>query len=121
MGTLGLLFILIPRSLVALVTHDAALIDASAPLLFVVGFAQIGFGVAMVLGGALRGAGDTRSAMALTFTSTYLVRLPLVWWVGLHMGWDLKMVWVVMSAELTLRGVLFLARFLHGGWMRVEV
>jgi Na+-driven multidrug efflux pump len=95
-------------------------------LLRIAGWAQIGFSTSMVLSGAMRGAGDTRMTMLLNFFSTYAVRLPLVWWVGLGMeGLSIQQrmegIWWVLSAELLFRGAIFLARFLQGGWAKVQV
>jgi len=59
--------------------------------------------------------------MMINYGSTYLVRLPMVWLFAMTMGLGLTGVWIGLVAELLLRGVFFLARFLHGGWARVEV
>lgn len=121
MTTLGLLFILIPEIFVWMMTDQPTFLEQAPTLLMIAGFAQIGFATAMVLSGALRGAGDTRMSMMLNFASTYIVRLPLAWWLGVSLGWGLTGVWIALSAELLLRGALFLARFLHGGWQRIKV
>ncbi|MEX2672397.1 MAG: MATE family efflux transporter [Phycisphaeraceae bacterium] len=121
MSSLGILFILIPQPFVWVMTDQPTFLDQAPTLLVICGFAQIGFGTAMILAGALRGAGDTRTTMLLNFASTYIVRLPLVWFMGVTLEWGLVGVWIALSLELTVRGLLFLARFLHGGWQHVKV
>jgi Na+-driven multidrug efflux pump len=74
--------------------------------------------------------------MMLTWISTYLIRLPLVYALS---GVDLPLpgggvfenpfreepsltgVWIGMSIELVFRAALFGGRFIHGGWARVSV
>jgi Na+-driven multidrug efflux pump len=74
--------------------------------------------------------------LILTWVTTYLVRLPLAYalsGVDIPLGagrvlanpfgfepslWGL---WLGLCIEMAFRGVLFLARFLHGGWTRIKV
>jgi putative MATE family efflux protein len=121
MTVLGLLFFLIPDVLVRIVTDQPEFLAASPPLLRIVGPAQIGFACCLVFSMALRGAGDTRTAMLLTFGSTFLVRVPLVWLLGVRLGYGLAGVWIALSAELIFRGLLFLGAFVHGHWTRARV
>ncbi len=117
----GISFILFPHAYVRIITDEPVFMNTAPTLLFIAGWVQIGFATYLVLSGALRGAGDTRWTMMLTFGSTFLVRLPLAWWIGLNLGHGLVGIWLVLSGELLVRGVLFLARFLHGGWTKIEV
>jgi Na+-driven multidrug efflux pump len=75
----------------------------------------------MVLSGAMRGAGDTKTTMLIGFVSMYLVRVPLVWIIGVELGYGLVGVWYALATELMFRGALNLARFMQGGWMKVKV
>jgi Na+-driven multidrug efflux pump len=95
----------------------------------------------------MRGAGDVKAVMWLTWLTTYGVRLPLAYllcgldvtlpaWLGgavilnpFHFDWGLPAsagggligLWVGLCAELVMRGVVFAARFVHGGWLRARV
>jgi putative MATE family efflux protein len=121
MTLLGILFVIIPDLFVLRITEKADIVETSAQLLRIIGFAQVGFAGAMVLSGALRGAGDTKMTMYINFGSQYLVRLPLVWLVGIHWEMGLTGIWIVLGGELTFRGLLFLWRFMQGGWMHIKV
>lgn len=121
MGSLGLFFIIAPWLLVRIVTNEPALLAASPPLLRLAGLVQVFFATAIVLGQGMRGAGDTRTTMWMTTASCYLVRLPLAWLFGLTLGLGLTGVWIGLCAELACRGLLFAARFFHGGWLKVHV
>ena len=121
MGVLGLLFMAVPRLFVLIITDEPAFTGIVPKLLFMAGWSQIGLATSMVLSGALRGAGDVKASMVLMLASIWLVRVPAVWFVGLHLGYGLVGIWFVSSAELMLRGGLFLGRFLQGGWTKVKV
>jgi putative MATE family efflux protein len=121
MTVMGLAFIAVPEMFVLMLTDQPEFLATAPTLLRIAGFAQIGFGTAMVLSGAMRGAGDTRTTMLIGFVSMYLVRVPLVWIIGVELGYGLVGVWYALATELMFRGALNLARFMQGGWMKVKV
>jgi len=121
MVTLGVLFMTIPRFFVWLLTDEPVFLHLVPPLLFMAGWAQIGFSTSMVLAGAMRGAGDTRMTMFLNTFTTIVVRVPIVWYVAEHTDYGLTGVWFVLSAELILRASLFVARYVEGGWTKIKV
>lgn len=95
------------------------------PVLRVVAFALPALATISVVGGALRGAGDTRWPWLIVVLGYLLVRIPLTYWFtakgALGLGWGLYGAWLAMFADLCVRAVLMAARFLHGGWRRAEV
>jgi putative MATE family efflux protein len=140
MGFMGLLFILIPRRITGLLTSQPTHLDLVPKALFIAGWVQIPFGIGIILRSALRGAGDVKVVMWLTWLTSYGVRLPLAWafsgvdipiphWLGggvIHnpfgvAGGGLPGLWVGLCAELTARAGVFAARFFHGGWTSVRV
>jgi putative MATE family efflux protein len=121
MGVMGVVFVLIPTPLVRLVTDKPELLALAPKLLRICGPVQIFFATAIVFSNALRGAGDTHSTMRLTYISIYLVRVPLVYLLAIHLGWGIDGVWYALCAELAIRGIMFGARFWQGGWTKVAV
>lgn len=140
MGVVGLGFILVPRTITGWVTSQPSHLEITPRLLMIAGFVQIPFGIGIVFRSALRGAGDVRWVMWLTWISTYGVRIPLAFvlsgadvWVrrgdqfaevlrnpvGLEPS--LAMLWVALCIEIVVRGVLFTARFLNDGWTKARV
>lgn len=88
----------------------------------------------MVLTGTLRGAGDTRWSLAVTFVGLGLIRIPgaawLAWdeirlpgWEAAIPGWDLGVTgaWWAMVIDVMVRSLLLSLRFVHGGWRRAKV
>jgi len=86
----------------------------------------------MILTGGLRGAGDTRWPLVITFAGLIGVRLPLALmlaWPEVQLGpillvgagWGVHGAWVAMVTDIIVRSFLILLRFLHGGWRHVSV
>ena len=112
--------------------HQQPIIDAGVPILRLVAFAMPPLSCIIVLTGALRGAGDTRYPILLTWIGFLVIRIPLAYLLTrseVHLGsltipgWDLGLIgaWLAMFADLLVRGVLFLARFLSGRWKTIRV
>lgn len=121
MGTLGIAFLTVPHWFARLITDAPLLLDQCITPIRICGPIQIFFATQMVLGGAMRGAGDTRTTMWITTLSTYVVRLPAVYLLGITWGLGLNGVWLALCGELVLRGGIFAIRFWQGTWARVEV
>ncbi|MEX0777058.1 MAG: MATE family efflux transporter [Phycisphaeraceae bacterium] len=121
MMLLGLVFILIPEQLVWLISNADTHMEQAPRLVRMAGFIQVFFGTYAVLSNAIRGAGDTRSAMLMTYASTFLIRLPAAALLGVVLDLGLLGVWIALCGELIIRGGMFAARFLHGGWAKVKV
>jgi len=135
MGGLGLLFLIMPRTIVGLLTSQPAHIETAPRLVFICGLVQLPFALAIVFRAAIRGAGDVRAAMTMTWVLTYALRLPLVFLLsgvviplGEHglaspLGFEpsLTGVWIALCSELLIRGVAFTTRFFQGAWARKVV
>jgi Na+-driven multidrug efflux pump len=100
----------------------------------IVSYSLPSLGIAIVLTGALRGAGDTVWSLSITFTGLALIRVPLgiylahgtmSLWAGScqlqGLDWGVRGAWIAMVIDVVLRGFLLLGRYLHGGWQKVHV
>jgi putative MATE family efflux protein len=121
MVAFGVLFVLTPHVFTSILASDPRVAALADQCLLPAGFAQLGFASAMIFGGALRGAGDTLNVMLITLTSTFCLRLVGALIVGGYFKMGLVAIWVVLCAELTIRGGLIFAHFLRGKWKHVEV
>ena len=144
----GLAFILVPQAIVGVFSSQPTHLDYVPTLLLICGITQVPFAIGICLRGSMRGAGDTRTVMMLTWFSTYGVRLPLaVLWSGLWIpisglasdGTPIYTreipvigpllgvepgrlgLWIALCTEHVIRMLIFLVRFLQGGWSRVRV
>jgi len=140
MGLMGLLFITTPLAITTALSDVESHTELVPPLLIICGSVQIPFAVALVVRSALRGAGDVRVVMWITWITTYGVRLPLAYalsgvripWplVGEPIHWienpfglepSLRGLWLGICIELGIRGFIFAGRFLQGGWTKAKV
>src|SRR5688500_4862940 len=117
----GLLFIIANEPLARMINSDPVVAGETASILFVVGFAQLPFAAMMIFGGALRGAGDTTSVMLRNLGSALLVRMLGVVIAVEVFGWGLTAVWIVLSIDLVVRGLLLGGRFASGKWTSARV
>jgi putative MATE family efflux protein len=121
MGAVGVVFILMPESLARIFTYEPALIENIVPLVRICGTIQIFFATYLVVSFALKGAGDTKMAMKLTYSSVFLVRVPAAYILAFPAGLGLVGIWLALCADLVVKAMLFAGRYLHGGWRRIEV
>jgi Na+-driven multidrug efflux pump len=121
MGSCGLVFMLAGERLTAFISLEPVHLETVPRLLFACGSVQVFFALAMVVRNGLRGVGDTTWILWITVASCYGLRLPLAWYLGVHLGHGLVGIWWALSAELVVRGLLFLLRFLFGRWDRITV
>jgi len=135
MSVMGVLFFAFAPQLFKLFNpfdHQQPIVDAGVPVLRLVAFAMPALSAIIVLSGALRGAGDTRFPILLTWIGFLAIRLPLAYLLTRDSvdvgpfavpGWNLGLfgAWVAMFADLSVRGALFLARFAGGRWKTVRV
>lgn len=123
MSAAGLCLFLWPQSLVEAFVGPGKpeLIAAAAPLLRIVAVVIPPFSLMMILGGALRGAGDTRWPLAFSLFGFLAVRLPATMFLAYHWGWGLPGAWYAMAADLVIRAALVVARFASGAWQQVRV
>jgi putative MATE family efflux protein len=117
----GVVFVLFNQQLSHFTSSDDAVADLTARCLRVTGYVQTGFAALTVYTAALRGAGDTLKVMMINLASIIGLRLVGVVIVGLWLKMGLVAIWVVLSVELFLRGLMIFLRFLHGGWKHVRV
>lgn len=78
-AVITLLLVLFGHNLMRLFTQTGELIDLSAQMLRILAAGYIAMAVSQVLGGVMRGAGDTVTPMWLSMISTVLLRLPLAY------------------------------------------
>ena len=93
------------------------------------------------LGIAQQAAGDTRVPVLFTWVGFFVVRIPLAYYFALgefsltlpgeYVAWEfgpfhglglgLYGCWLAMSADIAVRGVFFLGRFVRGAWKSQRV
>ncbi|MEE2908252.1 MAG: MATE family efflux transporter [Planctomycetota bacterium] len=116
MGLIGLVFVFWGRELTAVISTQEMHLNVVPKLLLICGVTQVFFAASMVIRQALRGTGDTIWVFIITVVSSYGIRLPAAWFLGVYLEWGLPGIWIGLCGELGLRAMMFLWRFIHGGW-----
>ena len=121
MSTFGLLFFIMPQFLVSLFTNDKDVIELSTMALKIVSICQPFSGASMVLAGALRGAGDTKSVLQITYLGIFLIRIPITYLFLDVLNLGLAGAWIVMTIDLAIRSSLAFYIFRRGKWKYLQV
>jgi len=101
-------FLFAPGLLARIYSSDAEIIETAIALLAIAACFQFFDGVQAVATGALRGLGDTRTAMAAHVVCYWFLGLPLGWWLTYRAGWGARGLWTGLSFALILIGVILL-------------
>lgn len=95
------LFVIIFRhQLMHLFTEDAAVISIGAEYLVIVSSFYIFFSAMFVIGGVMRGAGDTLIPMFITLFALWAIRIPAAWILSQYFGvdgiwWSIPVAWFI--------------------------
>ncbi len=118
---MGALFVIVPGFFLNLFTGDLGVVRAGFGALAIIGLVQPAQAVIFTLGGALRGAGDTRFTLAASIVNWFVVRFPLaaLFAFPLHLG--LAGIWAAVGVDYVVRAGLLAWRFRGGVWQRVAV
>jgi MATE family multidrug resistance protein len=90
----AILFVSFPRFWASLYTNDVAAVSAAAPIFILCGLLQVGDAAGIVLTGALVGLGDTRTPFWIDVASSWLLGMPLAYWLAFHANLGLSGLWI---------------------------
>ena len=93
-GTASIAFVTRPRLLGAIYTIDPSVIAASVSIFAIAALYQPFDAWESCLGGSLRGLGDTRTSMLAGVLWSWVLGLPLTWWLTLHTSLGLRGLWL---------------------------
>ena len=99
-------------------TSDGTVVAAGVGAMRVIGFGQPAQAINFVMGGALRGAGDTRFTMVVSAFDWFIVRLPLALLFGFALGLGLTGLWLALVIDYFIRGSILIWRFRSRAWAR---
>ena len=120
-SAMGLAFALVPAFFIGLFTSSSDVVASGIGAMIVIGVAQPFQAIIFTIGGALRGAGDTRYTLALTIFNWFVVRFPLAVILGIVLGWGLTGVWIAVAIDYAIRAGLMARRFHGGAWQRRRI
>ncbi|WP_438006444.1 MATE family efflux transporter [Sorangium sp. So ce321] len=121
LSAFGVLFALVPRPLLLAFSSDPELLALGERALPVAAVAQPFMALATVMGMGLRGAGDTRTVLAVTLVSSLLMRVGGTWLFAVTLGYGLVGVWMGSTADWICRSALLGLAYARGRWKGLAV
>jgi putative MATE family efflux protein len=133
---MGVCFVVFAVPMFRLFCHESGtqpVIDIGVPVLRLIAVAMPALAGQIILTAALRGAGDTRLPVLISWFGFLGVRIPLAYLLthpvidlgrfGIVAAWNLGLfgAWVAMCVDIWVRGILVVARFASGRWKTIEV
>lgn len=115
------LFIIAPEPLLRLFSDDPQIITLGRPLLLVAAVFQFIDAYQIIVGGALRGAGDTRWPFAVQTSLGWLLRLPLVLIAVFYLQAGVIGAWMGEMLYLSVFTFAMHRRFHSGTWRTLRV
>ena len=100
----ALAFVVFPRQIAEVYTHDERVISFSVTLLDIAAVFQLFDGLQTIAGGALRGAGNTVTPMLWNLIAYWFIGLPLGIWLCFRLHWGAVGLWDGLCLSLILIG-----------------
>ena len=124
MSAIGVVFLFAAVPLVRLFLRGPEAepaVRAAALCLAISAFEQPFLALSMALGGALRGAGDTRSPVLVAVVGVWAVRVPLAWLLAVPAGLGIVGIWMTMIVDWAARTAIFWVLFRRGRWKSIKL
>ncbi len=124
MSAIGIAFLFGATPLVRLFLQgpDAeAAVGMAALCLAISAFEQPFLALSMSLGGALRGAGDTRSPILVGIIGVWGIRVPLAWALAFPLGLGITGIWITMIVDWAARAAIFSVLYRRGRWKTIKL
>lgn len=115
------LFVLAPEALMRMYVEDPEVIALGRPLLALGAAFQLFDALQIVVGGALRGAGDTRWPFLAQTGLAWAVRLPLAWLFAVTLGGGVVGAWYAEFVFILTLAAALMLRFRAGAWKSVRI
>ncbi|MBU0494463.1 MAG: MATE family efflux transporter [Chloroflexi bacterium] len=121
MSLVGLIFVSLAQPIVSIFGSTPGVLALAAVAVQVAALEQPTIGITMVLNGAMRGAGDTRTPMWVALFGVLFFRVLTVYLFAIVLGLGLAGVWLGTAADWAGRSVLIYWFYRRGRWKHVTV
>jgi MATE family multidrug resistance protein len=113
MSVSAALFALAPAACARILSDKPELIAAAVPLIRIAAVFQLAVGAQAVAAGALRGAGETRSAQVANVIGYYVLGMPIAFGLCFGLGVGAPGLWWGLTTGLFVAAVALIVRFLR--------
>lgn len=113
---LGFVFTLIPEYVLLIITNDQTIINTAVPSLRVAGFAQIFYGVGVVLANGLQAAGRSFYVMMSEVVTNLIIFVPIAYFLGVYLNLGLTWAWMALPLYIILYSLIIFLKFNSSSW-----
>ena len=121
MGTMGIIFILFPKTIIPFFTRDQEVIQVGVVALRILGVVQFADAVGMTLWFALCGAGNTKYPAIVEMTIAWLFFLPACYITAVKLQMGIIGSWVSFGVYITLYATAIAWKVTRGDWKEIKV
>jgi Na+-driven multidrug efflux pump len=118
---MGLLFFVFPEFFVGIFTDNTTLINVSLLAMTFMALNSPFLNFTVVLSGALRGAGDTKSVMVITTLRLWLIFVPLNYILVQFLDYGIESVWMAEMTSFLIFSIIMFLRFERGKWADIKI
>lgn len=115
------IFIWAPSIASVLLGGKVEIVQETAHFIRTLCVTEVLFAYAMVMIGAMQGAGDTIRPLWITIICMWLLRVPLAWVLALPMSYGSTGAWFAMSFTQGVQGLISIWLFKRGAWKRMRL
>ena len=119
MGILGILLALASRPIAGFFVDDPEVIRLTVLFVWLLGIMQPLMALEFALGGALRGAGDTKSPLYIVSISLVFFRLTFAGFFA-WFGFSIEYIFGSLIIDYVVKAILFTYRFESGRWIKLK-
>jgi len=120
MAVLGTLIIFFAEEIARFMIDDDEVVRLTVVFIYILGAMQPLMAIEFTLGGALRGAGDTRFPLLTTISGLLVVRgttAAVFAWMGLPVEW----IFAALIVDYIVKATMLVSRFRGGRWKTIQV
>ncbi len=121
MTATGVILMILGGPITRLFINDDDVVDIGRKLILIFGFALPAMAVSQTLGGALRGAGDTRSVLGIMTVGVWGIRLTPAYLLAIVAGLGVPGAWAAAVMDINSRALLMFLRFRQGRWKGIRI
>ena len=114
----GILIAVFAEPLARYMIDNDEVVRLSVVFIWLLGSMQPLMAIEFSLGGALRGAGDTKTPLVITLTCLLFIRVSLAL-IFYMLDASIEIIFSTLVADYVVKGFLYVARFKSGKWMKV--
>lgn len=118
---IGLLFILLPSTVLRLITNDELIILTAKPLLQIAGISQIIYSAGIIIAHSLQAAGATIFVMIIEIVTHWFIFLPLTYIYGVVLHGGIIAAWWAMPIYVIMFLSLNYLKFHSKTWVKIKL